>query len=134
MRKRIALTAALLVLVGIGLGVAQEISVTTVLGVDQGNFKYERRIQNYKADKTGDGSSMGVQAATTNSAVLTLHPDVLTAGYSIFRNLSTNNSITLTVNILLKTNDVALFRPASTNILINSAAGTPNLEFWVNEE
>jgi hypothetical protein len=143
----ITAAVALTVLVGLGWA-ADEIAVTALLKVANGEFSLERRAQNVKFDQTNQSSSYNIQNIGTASAEqITIIADVATNGWAYFKNLSTVATQTVDIGvqdtgstfiafIQLKGTEIAMLRLHPTNNIYAQATGgiAVNLEAWVNED
>lgn len=114
---------------------SDEISVTSILKVDNGNFTLERRVQNYLVDQTGTAADYGIKACSPSATNAITISNVTVPRYAFFRNLNTgSNSIVLTCTILLRANDIAVIPLRTTTMTAFSTNGAANLEYWVNQE
>ena len=67
---------------------ANEITVTTSLGMANGNFEASMRASGVKIDQSALAAAAGIVSVTTNVTTLSLGI-VTSAGYASFRNLNT---------------------------------------------
>jgi hypothetical protein len=139
-------TAMLLGVLAIVAQAADEITVTSLLKVDNGEFTLERRIQNQKIDQTGSSMSYNIQTIGTGThEQITIIADVATNGVSYFRNITTNTNTTVDIGtatggvfcafIRLKATEIAIMRLHPTNNIYSRAnGGAVQIEAWVNED
>ena len=111
---------------------ADEIKITTSLSVDNGNYKYDRKVTAYGVDQTVQAADMGVQVsvATVTNNINAVNV-TNTPGYSFFRNLGTNN-VFVTCTMRLEGGFVALLPLNTTNVTHFTTNGSSNLEYWIN--
>jgi len=125
--------ALLIVLAAVASWAADEISVSTTLTVENGNYRKSRRITGLKRDQGRQSADSGIVTSVVNSTNAIPISNVSTGGYTFLRNLGTNDII-VNLAVELKGGDVALLPVNSTNITHYSQGGSANLEYWVNEE
>ena len=126
---------------------ADEISLTTLLKVDNGEFMLDRRISNQKIDQTGNSMSYNIQSIATNAhEQISIISDVATNGISYFKNLTTNTSRTVDIGLQdsnsvfiafmrLKATEIGVCRLHPTNnIYAKANGGAVQIEAWVNED
>ena len=132
MKKRYFLSCVL-ALTAVAIFAADEISVTTILKVDNGDYKVNRSVQNYKTDQTTSAADQGimVSGASTNNVPVN---NVTTPHYCFFRSLdtSTTNAIFIVLTVRLEAGDVALLPISSTNVTTYTTNGNASLEYWIN--
>ena len=111
-----------------------EVKVTAMLRVDNGNFSLQRAVQNYAVNQTGKSSDYGIQTITTSTNLLNIYNVTGQPHYAFFRNLHTNQNIYVTFTMLLLSNDVAVVPVATTNIsaYVTGTNGNAQLEYWIN--
>lgn len=132
MKKASIFLAGLMIVAGLCCA-ADEITVTAVLKVSNGNFDLTRTVSNYKVDQTGTSVDYGIKAIAVGATNNIPISNVTSPGYCFIRNLATTNSIFVTLVMELAPGDVAVFPGATTNITTYSTAGTNDLEYWVNQ-
>jgi len=108
------------------------VTATTLLKVVNGNYTYQRSVNNYQKNQTTSSADMGIQVAVVNSTNAVNVANVVTPGYCFFRNLETTNSVFVVMTLELQPGDIALVPAASTNILIYSTVGPAKTEYWIN--
>lgn len=124
-----------LILCGVGVFAASdEITVTALLKVDNGNFSLTRNVSNLRRDQAGTASDYGIQELTTATNLLNIS-NVSTPHYAFFRSLGTNNTSAVFVTLTLKLlpGDIAVLPVLSTNMTSYVTNGTSSIEYWVNE-
>jgi hypothetical protein len=115
---------------------ADEITIQATMRVRNGDFELQRSVGSLSVDQTGRGMAYGIQAISTNTNTLVVSSDVVTGGYSWFRNVGTN-AVTVQVYMRLNPSDIALLPVASTNITAYTSgtnSETTFLEYWINQE
>ena len=135
---------------------ADEITVTTLLRVSNGDYDQTKNVSQFMADQSGRSMTAQIQSIGTGSwEQITIGADVSSNGYAFFRNITTNTDRFIDLATVFRhtstTGFVALARlQASTPMVLNlhptnaifaRAFGTNdavitgvNLEYWVNEE
>lgn len=113
---------------------AEPLTINTYLDVNNGNFKLTRNVQQYKVQQLGVAMDYGIISLSVTATNTLPISNVTTPRYCYFRNLSTNDGIYVTLTMYLRSNDVALLPLASTNVAAYAAEGTPELEYWFNQE
>ena len=103
--KRTSIILAAIVLVGAFIGAARaadEITVTAVLAVKNGNFDLTRTVSNYKVTQTGTAVDYGIRAVALGSTNALPVSNVTDPGYCFIRNQSASNDVYVTVVLQLK--------------------------------
>jgi len=158
-RMAIAVTSMLVSAIMFAAIAAEEVTVTTLLRVKNGQYDQQKNVANLKVDQGGNTMSASIQNIQTGAwEVISISADVTTNGYAFFRNLSdrTNNYIDVGTGALstntggaVVTNFSAFMRLGAkqtalmplhiTNLVYarafstNASTGLP-LENWINQE
>lgn len=121
---------------------ANEITIGPLeIKIENGNARYERRLDQLQADQSNAGGNGGIIATSTTEEALALG-DVTagTAGVMFARNLDDTDNIHIGVKpsatfyelVTLKPGEWALFRLNQTNApYVQASANTPSLEFYI---
>ena len=109
-------------------------TVTAYLKVVSDNFDLARSVQNYTFAPDGVAMDYGIISLSVTATNTLPINNVTTPRYCYFRNKSTNDGIYVTLTMYLRSNDVAILPLADTNVAAYAATGTPELEYWFNQE
>jgi len=117
---------------------ANEVTVTATLTVDNGNVQMDKSITK-SVTMTGNVVQNGVQEIGTSDEQLTVVADVGTYGYILLRNLDSTNyievgAITAQYTAKLSAGEIALFRPAANAIYAKANTAACDLEYWLVED
>jgi len=155
-RDTVAILTAALALAAIAVMAADEVTVTQILRVRNGDYDQSKNISQFRADQIGRSMTAQIQSIQTGAwEQVTIGADVSTNGWSYFRNITTNTDRWIELACkFASTNDTgyvaivrldasypAMFNMHPTNTLWARAYGTNgisitgvNLEYWVNEQ
>jgi hypothetical protein len=142
-----ACIAVLIGMLAFAVFAADEISLTTFLKVNNGEFQLERRISNQKIDQANNSMSYNIQSiGTSTHEQISIIVDVVTNGISYFRNITTNTDRTVDIGrqgtsgvfyafARLKATEVAVLRLHPTNTIFAKAnGGAVQIEAWIIED
>lgn len=135
------------VVAGVCVWAADEITITALLKVDNGEFALQRNVSNHKVDQAGTSMDYHIQVIGTGThEEVTVIADVSSNGVAWIRNLTTNTdryvelgaegaSTNFLPILRLYATEFQLVRFNPTNSLYAKAsAGDVNLEVWINED
>jgi len=122
---------------------ADEIKVTAMLKVDNGNFALQRNVANQPYTQTNAASSYNIQnVGTSEQEQVSITSDVLTNGWTWLRNITTNanryvdiGAQDVNTNFLaimrIQAGEFGVFRLHPTNaVFARASGGEVKLEFW----
>ena len=119
---------------------ANEVTVTATLTVDNGNIQMDKSITK-SVTMTGNVVQNGVQEIGTSDEQVTIVADVGTYGYILVRNLDSSNYIELATTdsspqylVKLKAGEIALFRCGANALYGKANTAACDLEYWLVED
>lgn len=120
---------------------ADEISVTSMITVENGDFKFTRQYPSQKSDQAAQGAITQIQnIASSHEAIQLGDMAVGDIGWCCMRNLDATNNVTIGIVVsatyytmlILKPGEFAQFRFDQTNVpYAEASASTVNLEYAI---
>jgi len=118
---------------------ANEITVTATLTLDNGDLQFDKSITK-SVTMTGDAYQHGIQTIGTSEETVTIVADIGTYGYLLLRNLGTDTADYIEFSTIsgqltgkLFAGEIALFRCDADLLRAKATDAAMDLEFWLIE-